>query len=197
MSSAQLLDRTLTYLRSRFTAQEVVDVRPYGGQFSADEINYKSYNCPAIFVAVRGWEPHPDSRRLTGRYVRGMQMSAFVLDKSPDREARMRAAMQLAERVAVALQLWQPDDASNAACGLAPLEEDPTCENLYNRAVDRAGQALWVVHWWQAVKARSPQELWNLLAVDATHRARVTVPELTPEEPQLQVFDDVQFEPQT
>lgn len=197
MSGTQLLDRTLTYLRGRFTPQEVVDVQPYGGQFNADEINYKGYNCPAIFVAVRGWEPHPDGRRLTGRHVRGMQMSAFVLAKSPDREARMRAAMLLADRVSVALQLWQPDDAGNAACELAPLEEDPTCENLYSRAVDRAGQALWVVHWWQAVKARSPQDLWDLLTVDAAHRAHVTVPEPTPTETPLQVLDGVQFEPQT
>lgn len=176
MSSVELLDRSIRYLRGRFDKREVFAVQPYGGQFNADEVPAKSYACPAIFVAVRGWEGRPDSRRLTGRNVRAVEMSAFVATADKTREARMASAMLLAERVAAALQLWQPDDADNIACDIAPLEDAPTCENLYNRAIDRAGQALWVVHWWQAVRVRSQQELWDLLQVQATSDARVQVP---------------------
>ena len=194
MRSVVLLKRSIDYLRGRFDKREVFAVQPYGGQFNADEVPAKSYVCPAVFVAVRGWEGRPDSHRLTGRNVRAVEMSAFIATAEKTREARMASAMLLAERVALALQMWQPDDESNTVCDIAPLEDEPTCENLYNRAIDRAGQALWVVHWWQAVRLRSRQELWDLLRVDAISHARVQVPQAnTSPAPLLDVHHEIRY----
>lgn len=197
MSSVELLDRTISYLRGRFDQRDVFTVQPYGGQFNADEVPAKSYVCPAIFVAVRGWEGCPDNRRLTGRHVRAVEMSAFVLTANKTRDARMASAMLLAERVALALRMWQPDEEGNTACDIAPLEDEPACENLYNRAIDRAGQALWVVHWWQAVRLRPQQQLWDLLQVEAASLARLDVPQdAAPPKKLVSVSHEINYPPQ-
>lgn len=198
MSSTVLLDRLKTYLRSQFTEQEVRTLDLYGGQFNADEVDFKSYACPAVFLAVRGWRPFQDGKHLAGQHVRGVELSAFVLTKhAGSREGRMQAAMVLSERLALALERWQPDndEAASALVDIAPLEEDATCENLYSRAIDKAGQALWVVHWLQCMEVRSQGQLWDLLRVqaDSLARAQEPAPAVTQPTAPLDVAAGVQF----
>lgn len=171
--STALLDATVAYLRGRFTREEVLDVRPYAGEFNVQEIDYTSFSCPAIFVALLGWRPTTDSKRLTGRNVRAASMAAFVVTKDlKTREARMAQAALLAERLTLALRLWQPP-VVDAPFELAPLEEEPTAENLYTRLVDTKGLALWQVQWEQCIKPRvTPERLFDLLAVEITDLVR-------------------------
>lgn len=180
MSAAVLLQRAQDHVRSQFTRAELPTVEVYGGQFNGEEIDHTSFRCPAVFLAVRGWEPMPHGRWLVGQHVRGMEMSAFVVTKHTQRPARMAQAMLLAERLALALDRWQPDDDANTASNIAPLEDDASCENLYSRAVDKKGLALWVVHWRQALQVLNPQQLWDLLAVQADSLARTTEPAAAP-----------------
>lgn len=198
MSATLLLDRVVSKVRAAFTPQEVKMVEVYGGQFNAEEIDFKSYTCPAIFVAVRGMEPKPDGKHLVGQHVKAVEMSAFVVATAATRAARMQSAMVLSERLALALERWQPDDDANTACDIAPLEEDATCENLYNRQIDKRGQALWVVHWVQCINPRSKGALWDWLTVQADTLARVAEPaEPAPSTTPVQAYGDVAFAPIT
>ena len=81
---------------------------------------------------------------------------------------------------------------------LAPLEAEPTAENLYSRAMDKLGQALWLVSWTQCVKPRVPLEnLVDLLAVDIIDITRQgTAPAASPDNPApLIVTENVRFGP--
>ena len=101
---------------------------------------------------------------MTGRHARSVRLAAFVVCKNAkDREARMAEAMALAEQLAVLLRQWspmvqEPSASAFAALGVTAvgLSAEPSCENLYNRAVDEQGQALWLVDWYQCVKGAVP-----------------------------------------
>ena len=197
MSAQILVDRATAFLRTKFTKQELQTLEIYGGQFNAEEVKAVSFACPAVFVAVRGFRPMPQSRQLTGHNVRAVEMSAFVVTKMANRTQRMTAAMVLAERVCLALNDWQPDDdgPGSEALDVAPLEEDAEAENLYNRAVDIAGLALWVVHWTQCIRIRNTGQLWDLLRVqaDSLARAQEPAPAVTQPTAPLDVAAGVQF----
>lgn len=180
MSASLLLDRAVKYVRSQFDKQALRQVELYGGQFNADEIDFKAYACPAVFLAVRGWQPMPNNKHLAGQHVLAVELSAFVITKHANRTQRMLGAMLLAEQLALVLQRWQPDDDDNTICDIAPLEDDATCENLYNRKVDKQGQALWVVHWQQCIQVRSQGKLWDWLSVQVDTLARTTEPDNQP-----------------
>ena len=196
--SAILLDQALLYVRGAFTRKDVLDVKAYGGEFSAEEIDFTSYACPAIFISVLGWSPKASGTRLAGRRVRAVQMAAFVAFKHVDRAKRLGGAMNLAERLSLALTAWHPC-AADVPMEIAPLEHDASCENLYGRAVDKKGQALWMVKWVQDVKARVPDpELFELLAVEITENV---LPGVVPAAPApgggtpLVVTDQINFQP--
>jgi hypothetical protein len=164
--SAVLLNKAKAFVRAKFTRAEVKDVKSYGGEFSAAEIQFKSFSCPAIFIATLGWSPEPSGNRLRGRRTRAVSMAAFIAFKHADREKRMEGAMNLAERLSLALSSWTPVQ-DDAPFTLGPVDADPSAENLYGRAVDSAGMALWVVRWVQDVKANAdPGELFDLLRID-------------------------------
>lgn len=176
MSATILLDQAVARVRAQFTKAEVAMVQPYAGEFSAAEIPHKSYNCPAIFLTVLGWQPADGSNRLSGRNTNKVRMAAFVAVKHADRNKRMAGAMLLAERLALCLRQWEPmREAANTSLPvtIAGLEADATCENLYSRALDTAGQALFLVDWHQCVKPNVPlEQLWDLLAVEIIDSTR-------------------------
>lgn len=164
--SVLVLDQVVSHVRASFSTKDVKQVRLYGGEFNAAEIPFASYVCPAIFIACLGWSPQASGKRLTGRRVRACHLAAFVAFKHTDRELRMRGAMALAERLSLLLSEWTPD-AGDQPMQMAPVDEDPTSENLYGRVVDKAGQALWMLRWTQDVKAQAtPQQLAELLYID-------------------------------
>lgn len=184
--SAVLLDQALAYTRAAFTKAEVVTVQPYGGEFSSAEMDQVSYVCPAIFLTVLGWEPLRDGHRMSGKFSRKVRMAAFVVAKHAKREARMRLGMALAEKLSLVLRQWMPDNTGNLPITIGPLEDDASSENLYSRAVDKMGQAVWLVDWFQAVKpvlTQSPgaPTLLDWLSVDIADTARIT--ELAPVAP--------------
>ncbi len=169
--SAALLTETLAYVRSQFTRAEVATVEAYGGEFSGEEIDKLSYNCPAVLVTVLGWNAETNGTRLSGKHVRNVRMAAFVATKHAKRPLRMAQAMQIADKLATGLRLWQPS--TTLPVTIAPLEEDAECENLYGRAIDRAGQALWLVSWMQCVQPALPlPELVDWLSLDIASTAR-------------------------
>lgn len=194
--SAVLLEMTLAYLRSKFTKAEVAEVKPYAGEFSGAEIDRTGYVCPTIFVTVLGWTPGPGGKRLAGRNVRAVHMAAFIATKhATSREKRMLSAMNLADRLSLALCQWTPEE-GDAPFAVAPVDEDPTCENLYGRAVDKAGQALWLVKWVQDTKALvPPEQLFDLLSVAVTSDAHpgVVPGALPPVAPPLPVSHEINF----
>lgn len=193
--SGLLLDRTVAFVRMTFDKKTVQQVLPYGGEFSSAEIPFKSYSCPAIFVAALGWVPQPKGRRVAGRGARAVSMAAFIAFKHVDRVKRMGGAMLLADQLCAALSSWTPQPADEPV-SLMPLDEDPSAENLYGRAVDAQGQALWVVRWTQPVKVNAqPGELFDLLAIhidEHYHPGQVPQP-TTPESPPLTVTDTINF----
>lgn len=193
--SAVLQQAVIDLVRGAFTKAEVATVAPYAGEFSADESVQVSFTAPAIFVAVLGWKPWPDSKRLTGRNVRGVRMAAFVVTKHAKRDVRMQAAMNLAERLALLLQAWVPE--ATETMDLACLEVDATVENLYSRAMDAKGMALWLVDWMQAAKPTvAPAQLFDLLAVDITDNTQQgQVPDAPPAPNDLTVTEAVNFNP--
>jgi hypothetical protein len=94
----------------------------------------------------------------------------------------------------VALRLWVPDDAAlPVALGVLPAE--PACENLYSRAMDKHGQALWLLTWEQETKPRvTLPELWDLTHIDIEDTTRQgVVPTTAPPAGSLTVTEDVQF----
>lgn len=197
--SATLLDQTISYLRAQFTREQVADVRPYGGEFNAAEVGQLSYNCPALLVTVLGWKPDHSSERLPGRDVRGVRMACFVAFKHAERTKRMQGAMLLAQMVALKLKAWKAGALAGLPEALAPLEEEPTAENLYGRAIDAKGQALWLVSWEQCVKPLVPVgTLYDLLAVeiiDTTRQGVAPDPAPGPAAPALVVTEEVNFAP--
>ncbi|MDR3370715.1 hypothetical protein [Rhodoferax sp.] len=176
MSATILLDQAVARIRAQFTKAEVATVQAYAGEFSAAEIPFKSYSCPAIFVTVQGWQPADNSCRLSGKHATKVRMAAFVAFKHADRNKRMAGAMLLAERLGIVMRQWEPmREAANAnlPVTIAGLEADATCENLYGRALDAAGQALFLVDWQQCVKPAVPMEqLWDLLSIEIIDSAR-------------------------
>lgn len=192
--SAVLQQAVIDLVRGAFTKAEVMTVAPYAGEFSADESVQVSFTAPAVFVAVLGWKPWVDSKRLTGRNVRGVRMGAFVVTKHAKRDVRMQMAMTLAERVALLLQAWVPDETDTM--DLACLEVDATVENLYSRAMDSKGMALWLVDWMQAARPKvAPGELFDLLAVHIEDHVDHQVDEPAAPAGPLVVTEDIQFKP--
>ena len=168
MSATILLEQAVARVRAQFSKTEVATVQPYAGEFSSAEIAHKSYNCPAIFMTVLGWQPADNDCRLSGRHANKVRMVAFVAFKHADRNKRMAGAMLLAERLAIVMRQWEPmREAANVdlPVTIAGLETDATCENLYSRALDSVGQALFQVDWHQCVKPNIPlEQLWALLS---------------------------------
>lgn len=193
--SGLLLEKTIAFVRESFDRKIVQQVLPYGGEFSAAEIPFKSYSCPAIFVSVLGWVPNASGQRVRGRGVRSVSMAAFVAFKHVDRIKRMNGAMLLADQLCAGLSKWTPPMVDEPV-SLMPLDTDPTAENLYGRAVDAQSQALWVVRWTQDLKVNvQPGQLFDLLSIHIDeHYQPGQVPQpATPERPPLTVTDAIHF----
>jgi len=176
VSATILLDQAVARVRAQFTRAEVATVQPYAGEFSSAEIQHKSYNCPAIFLTVLGWQPADSDCRLTGKHAKKVHVVAFVAYKHAERNKRMAGAMLLAERLEIVMRQWEPmREAANAnlPVTIAGLETGATCENLYSRALDTVGQALFQVDWHQCVKPAVPiEQLWDLLSVEIIDSTR-------------------------
>lgn len=177
--STYLLSQVQAFVQTQFTKAEVATVEVYGGQFSGEEIDKLSYNCPAILITVLGSSPATQSERMRGKQARMVRLAAFVATKHAKREVRMALAMAVADKLAACLSLWQPASA-DMPLTIAPLEDQCNCENLYGRAIDRAGQALWLVSWAQCVQATVPlPTLVDWLSLDIASTARATEPAAT------------------
>lgn len=204
MSSELLLDEALLFIRANQEQLRLVDVREYGGEFTAAEIDFASYRCPAVFVTVLGSRPAGnDSKRLTGRNARLARMAAFVATKGMTRDKRMREGLSVAERLAMALHDWKPGTVPDKEplVELGALEDEPAIENLYGRAVDKEGQALWLLTWQQAYRPLRPlPQLARLTRIDIVdHTRQGLVPAPPPAAPPgspgtLRVTEEVRFE---
>jgi len=174
--SVQLLKAALSFVRGRFTKQEVVEVRQYAGEFNSAEMDQLSYTCPAVLLTVLGWQPKPAGGRITGKGTMEARLAAFVATKSlKSRDDRMDAAMTLAARLSAELQLWTPEDAA-LPIYLGSIEEGGSrCENLFSRAIDAKGQALWLVSWTQCFRPKPNVplgELYELQTVEIDDMTR-------------------------
>lgn len=192
--SAILLEQTIAYLRASFTRAQVAEIRTYAGEFSGPELTQIPFNAPAILVTCLGWKAEHHGQRLAGRLTRQVRMAAFIVTKHVDREKRMSQCMQIAEALAIALRLWAPDS-TGLPVTLAGLEEDPRAENLYGRAVDAQGLALWLVDWQQCVKPIVDlPRLYDLLTIDITdHTEQGSVSDAPATGVAPTVTEDVQF----
>ena len=166
--SAALLQAAVDHIRTGFTRQEVATVQVYGGEFSAAEVPRLSFSCPAVLVTV-----------LRGKHARAVRLAAFVVTKHVRREDRMAEAMTIAGRLCVLLRRWVP--ANSLPINAAPLNDAPTAENLYGRAVDEQGLALWLVDWTQDAEPMPGEgaELFDLMRVDiedTTQQGQVAAP---------------------
>lgn len=193
--SVELQTAVINLVRGAFSRAELADVLPYSGEFGAEDVAKVSYTCPAVFVAVLGWRPAPTDMRLTGRRVRAVRMAAFVVTKHAQRAARSAAAMNLVQRLELLLESWQPT--STQLANLGPVEGGCTAENLHNAGIDKAGQALWLLDWVQAVQPLvPPAQLFDLLRVDIEDTvAQGVVPQVPPAPSSLVVTERVDFAP--
>jgi len=165
-----LRDACLAYIKATFGAQ-LATVDSYGGSFTEAEIMAKSFLSPAVHLAVLGWHPVHEGRRLSGRHAWRVYMAAFVTVKSVDREMRGDQAVRFAAALADVLRAWQPTGSAQGA-DIGALEEDAEAENLYSRKADELGVARWLVKWDQVVmgKARvAPVPLYPMTRVEITN----------------------------
>lgn len=165
--SAALLQATVDHIRASFTRLELATVQPYAGEFMAAEIPRLSFSCPAVLVTVLGWQPPGERSRLRSKHARAVRMAAFVVTKNArGREDRMDEAMAISSRLCTLLRNWVP--ANSLPITVAALNEAPTAENLYGRAVDEQGLALWLAKWDQDAEPKPGDgaELFDLVRVD-------------------------------
>jgi hypothetical protein len=126
-----------------------------------------------------------------------VRLAAFMAYKHANRELRLQGAALLAEQVCVLLRTWRPDD-TGLPVQIGPLEAEPMAENMYSRAIDKHGQALWLVSWEQCVKPIAPlPELFDLLSIDIEDLTRQgDTPEPAPPAPgTLVVTEEIEFAP--
>lgn len=175
MSATILLDAIITRVRSLFTPQQVAEVREYAGEFNAAEIAQLSFNSPAILISVLGWTNGKESKALGGaRNTRLNQCVAFVITKDVRRDERMRKAAAITDALGYGLYTWSPDD--HELCVIGGPEDEPDAENLFGRAVDEKGMALWVLSWEQATRPLvTPAAMFDLVAVEITSTATLSV----------------------
>lgn len=161
-----VLDATVSRLRAAFNVRDVPTVQTYAGEFNAAEVERLSFTAPAVLPTVLGWMPVAQPKLLQGqRGVRQVRMAAFVLSKHANRDQRMAMAMAIADLAAHALTIWRPEPGGDVTL-TRPLE-DPRCENLYGRAVDKHGLALWLLTWDVEARPERPlPELYDLTAVE-------------------------------
>ncbi len=195
--STLLLDAAVSHLRAQFTRAQVAELRAYGGEFNSAEVMATSYNCPAVLVTVLGWRPEPQPRRLAGRNVRTARLAAFIAFKHANREERLRGAALLAEALCLQLKAWRPVD-TGLAVDIGHLHTEPTAENMYGRAIDAKGQALWLVSWEQEYRALLPEgQLYDLIAVEIESLAVQGNPvqPTTPPAPAVTVTHQLDYQP--
>lgn len=196
MSATILLDAVIIRIRSLFTKQQVAEVREYGGEFNAAEISQVSFNCPAILVSVLGWTNGQESKRLGGtRNTRLNQCVAFVVTKNVRREDRMRQAAEITDALGYGLHMWTPED--HELCVIGGPEDEPDAENLFGRAVDDKGMALWVLSWEQATRPRiTPAQMFDLVSVEIKSTvSHELAPDASVDVPSLTITDEINFKP--
>ncbi len=132
-------------------------VQDYGGEFSAEEMNVKGFTAPAALIACLGWRPTRGGV-MNGKRIWDLRIAVFVVTKNVKREERMRAAMIRAEWLAAIFAEWRPDD----LCAGKP--QDIAAENLYGRAIDKTGHALWMVSWWHQLQLPIERNPYDELA---------------------------------
>lgn len=197
--SQYLLDAVTAHLRAAFTRSQVPTVQAYAGEFSAAEVDRLSFTAPALLPTVLGWQPEPRPSRLSGRNVRAVRMALFIVAKhAASRQARMAQAMALAEMASISLRQWVPEHADQPVL-LGTLQAEPTCENLYGRAIDREGLALWLLSWDQECKPLIPlPQLYDLTAIeiiDTTRQGIAPPPPPPPNPAPLLVTEQVDYAP--
>lgn len=182
-----LLDQQVAYVRSLFTEQAVPTVQEYAGEFNAEEVARLSFSCPAVLLSVLGWTDARESKRMGGRRnARLHKCVAFVVTNDVDRIERMKAATAIADSLAYGLNAWTPQD--QASCAIAAIEDEPQAENMFGRAIDQKGLALWMLVWEQAaMPLRSPAAMFDLTRVSIESTARHAVDVAPQEAPPLTV----------
>lgn len=118
-------------------------VEVYGGEFTAAEINKHSLSAPAILIACLGWSPLDKVKKRIATPARDVKFAFFILTKSTNRKERMLEALAISERLSGFLIEWvNTNQVSNGCVGKF---DNPHAENLYGRAADSGGTALWLV----------------------------------------------------
>lgn len=190
--SAILVNAVSTLIRSKFTRQQLLTVDLYGGEFNAREVDYKGFACPAVLLGLLGWQPSPEH----GRHARRVRLAAFVVTKHAQRVQRMLDASTLAEALCLVLRQWTPSVAPEDGV-IYRLDEAPAAENLYSRAIDDKGLALWIVSWEQTFvpgPGANTDQLFDLLQVDITDTTQQgQAPAPAPGPTGLVVTEDVKF----
>lgn len=165
--SVLLMAQVKAFVRDKFSAQDVVSVDYYGGEFSGDEVAVSGFKAPAILIAGLGWTRPRGTERLLGKGTRVCHIAAFVVTNLNSRSDRMLEAQRLAEMLDLALVTWTPTNEAGAAVEVAAPEEDIRCENIYNKKLDKAGMAVWLVTWRQCIKPKLPlPQLYELLSIE-------------------------------
>lgn len=195
MSAHLVVPGVIDSIRGAFDRKAVTDVVPYAGEFASEDAMRLTYTCPAVLVALLGWEPAAGrSKRFGSDEALWLHLAAFIVTNDKDRATRTQRAAQVCEAVALHLRRWKP---SIANVDLGPVESPPTAENLHNRAMDAIGQALWMVRWGQAVDSPlPPAQLFDLVMVSITSNTRQTATAQPPSsDDPLPVEDEIRFPP--
>jgi hypothetical protein len=181
-ASEQLLKEVKAHIKAEALGL-FKQIEDYGGEFSEDEINAKSFNAPAAFVACLGWRKAKSGNVLAGKKIWRTRIAIFVVTKNTKREVRMTEAMQRAEVLSTIFEGWRPVE----VCTSNPDGID--AENLYSRAVDKAGLALWMVGWWQEIEMKKGQrpEMPDLEKVEIESVARTMVDAAAPSSPETAI----------
>lgn len=197
--SILLQDQAVDYIRAAFTQKEAFDVKAYSGEFAAEEIMRSQFKCPAVLVGVLGWGKPGAGDYLRTVKARVVHMVAFVVADQVDRQARMRTAGGICDKLDLLLQAWRPEDDEQPA-EIASPQDDIVVENLYGRAADKAGMALWMVRWRQCLQPKAGDGgLFDWVGIDIESTVKAVHDQGdTPEPPPpLAVTHDIKFQQNT
>lgn len=195
--SVLLMAQVKAFVREKFSAQDVVSVDYYGGEFSGDEVAVSGFKAPAILIAGLGWTRPRGTERLLGKGTRVCHMAAFVVTNLNSRSDRMLEAQRLAEMLDLLLVTWTPTNEAGAAVEVAAPEEDIRCENIYNKKLDKVGMGVWLVTWRQCIRPRvALPQMFDLLGIDIVSTNRLPFSrEQDGSDEHLQVTHEINFLP--
>ena len=146
-----LLEAIAGDLRTRLPALKTCEV--HDGRWDAEEVKRWVVATPAVLVA---WLGTAKAETPGVRWADcDQQLAAFVVTRDAPRLGRGEAARALVDWLLLHVPRARWGFTSGAGIGPA---EDLRAANLYSRAIDKTGVAMWMVSWRQMLRLEAAED---------------------------------------